>query len=210
MSDQNTALEIHTDFSINMEIGKDDVLAIAVSRYEQDLMARRKELESEFRTLSKTRKTQEKELDRLSKSFLDKTLGQDLQAACTALKNASMGTFSYEVTLEKVDLDARTARYNSVITGNSGSRYSRPEITAQGDSDLPQNLINLATELIEIREAIQTNCENRIEVKRDLDQIGTKERQAKAHMAIRTLSQTEDGQKFLAGLQEGSGLFLEG
>jgi len=194
--------------NVNMEVTKDDILAIAVSKYEQDLMAQLRELEKEYRLLAQDKKSKEKQLDKYTKDFLTTSLGRDLWKACVALEAATMGSFSYAVSLTSVDLEDRVAEYSATITANSGGRYNRESLSSSGEADLPQNLVDLATEITQLTDSIRTNCENRIEVKRDLDGIATKEREAKAHLAIRTLSQSEDGRAFLESLQTDSGLFL--
>lgn len=194
--------------NVNVEVDKDDVLAIAVSNYEQGLLRTQKELEKEYRDLSKDKKDKEKSLGRKTKSFLTVSRGTDLAAACTALTAAGMGNFSYSVDLTEVDLDAGTAKFQSAISANSGDNWSRTTIRANGELDLPEALVSLAKEITEISDRIRENAEKRLEIRRDLDNIATKERQAKAHIAIQSLSQTEEGKAFLASITQGSALFL--
>jgi len=191
---------------LGVSVDKEDVLAIAVSKHESDLLAQEDKLQAEYRILAKEKKDLEKSLDKGTKAFLEASLGGDLKLACTALEKATMGSFSHSVSLTKVDLEDGVARFQSQIRSNSG-RYGET-LSASGEVDLPGDLLGKAHSINDLTDRLRENAEARIQVKKELGRIGTVERQAKAHIAIQSLSSTEEGKAFLESIQQGSGLFL--
>ncbi len=125
--------------NVKMAVGTDDLLAIAVSHYEQALIRQKMLLEKAFWSDSRSKAEKEKVLDRNTKSFLKVTIGKDLQTACSALESASMGRFGYDIRFGKIDLDEGAVSYTSIIKSSNGG-YNRSSLSSDGESALPQHL----------------------------------------------------------------------
>lgn len=183
---------------VDVNVSKDDILAIAVSEYEQRLIAEQRELETQYRDLESTFRDKKKELANAVTAFGASTVESDCLTLIMTLKNTGFGTFVHtaESSLTEDGVQVNISIKNSERSFGS-NLSSRIQLAPSS------KIQTLKAEHDKIEDQLRENAVARMEIRRDLANIATQERLAKANLARKVLNSSVDGRKLLAQLSDG-------
>lgn len=183
---------------VNLNVSKDDILAIAVSRYEQDLLAQDKVAEEKFLALDKVFKDKTKEVQNAVTQVGNDNVRQNCLTLIKTLSATGFGNYAWSTISELTD-----DGIDVYIQIKHAERSYTPALTSRICIVTPDNVTKLLSERDELEEQVRDVCRTRLEIKRNLANIATQERLAKARLAEKVLNGTADGRKLLQALTDG-------
>tara|TARA_R100001244_G_scaffold25113_4_gene25690 strand:- start:125963 stop:126610 length:648 start_codon:yes stop_codon:yes gene_type:complete len=205
-----TALQIDINkIEVNTELTKDDLIAVAVSHYEQGLLAQRDELQKTIAAARKELKTKYAGRDSLIKAVVIAEYADKAAAVVNAIaalgKKATFKTrwvFINEQEWNDPKIPEVKGYLGINSTNNCYEFVSNDfDFPLSGDILVEQNEINaLDDKLIE-------HMEEMTEVRKGLNGISTKERQVKASFAVNLLQNDEKGKALLASIMNSDSPF---
>jgi hypothetical protein len=194
------ALAIPTALTSEVGIDKDDLVAIKVARVETHLIKQQAEQDTLLRDLKKrlktVRETLDKKVEEAGKTVYDpteavkalKALGIKVEADVTARALTNDKKLEVQVSLKKPD-----SSYGGGLSASKKVAIPKAVKTAQE-----------AVEKVEAEiEEVQVKL---VDIRKRLSQIGTLERQAKAHLALEVLKGSEEGRALIKAIEETEGL----
>lgn len=201
-----------TDFSLN--IGKEDLLAVAVANYEQQQLARKAALAVAIRTKKSEMDALLKSCNKAEKVLAEAVEEENIQNYIKA--GAALG-FDLKV---KTELSyAEEGRLNVMrVIYEAGAAEIRIGYGCGVSSTVVRRTIDPTPEIVETRSKIEQEEKNiqalgqeLSEVMGNLHNLATKEREARAHLVVKSLKTTPEGQAVLDALTgDGSPFMLPG
>jgi hypothetical protein len=202
MSKEKTLFPEKIDIITKMEISKDDLIAIAVARREQELLLKKKTLNGEIKALKSNKKEAEEAFQaNCVETVKDKfranvnpivnnliVLGQKVKVKWTV--TTSVGKPAHYHNAENdiqyvIKFEPENGGYNSRV------------FEIKGSFDFSEDQ-NEAKELIDIIDSkLKDKQAESVEVRKNLSQLATVERQAKAALAIKVLNNSDGGKELL-------------
>lgn len=194
---------------VNVEVTKEDLVAVQVSQLEEQLIATRIDLEEK---IEKTNKQQEKLDKQLSKTC--QTLAEEdaekrlkgLLSAASELSGEKLADKDTEVKVRK-ELPASSSEYvakehyisyeASVAFGKKSGKKSEEDtlykVEATIKIPLPKEVLDLIDQIKTLSDTTEEYSDNLYKVRRALQDMSRFERQAKANIAKKIIQATEDG-----------------
>jgi ribosomal protein S19E (S16A) len=171
-----------TDFSVS----RDDVLAIVVSKKEQELLKAKEDADKELEQLEKKAECAHENLKRTVQEAGERLLGEAITRVNTILKQCGAGSLKIDASLVEDRSDNK--RYINIKLVNETNCMRRP-LTPEVKSVLA-NIEALRGEAAAAEKAT-------IVARQGLAQLPAMERLARAAWAKRALCQTPEGRQFL-------------
>jgi hypothetical protein len=195
---------ISTDVFSSVQVTKEDLIAVALSRHEQELLKRERTLSSRKSIASKEMKQKGQDIERLAQALVASN-GDDGMKAVTAAMNAA--GFAVKLSLTVDDISSATIKYRSTIVSKEASfAHARAYLSKDISVETSQEISNLISDKESLSQEILTIQSQRIEVKRALSNLGTVERSARAAIAENVLEQSEEGRNLLDKIGSVTGL----
>jgi len=183
--------------STNIQVRTEDLVAIQVAEFEHKLLTRQVELEANIRDIKKSIKTIEDSINVEVKAIGEKTF--DTKPLVAELVKVGMkAKAKVEAALNEDHISVRLVI--SKEDGYGGSFDSVKKVPVP--KDMKASLNKVQSE----KEALTTEQSNLVDVRRQLSQISTIERQARSSIAKNTLSKMEGGDDLLASMGNIPGL----
>jgi hypothetical protein len=202
------------DTGINLQIDKDDLLAIGIANYEQEQLSKRKDLQATIRANHKRGKEIEAELhkrieaagegeDKKIQSFIraGKRLGIEVSVNPTARlthKDADPDTLSIAVAREITAV--HSSRVRSGYYHTLGIVHSTIEVDEETRA--------LWIEQRDLENKNQELGQELAEVISNLNSLATKEREVRAALAMKALESTDQGRSLLQAMSSGANPFM--
>jgi len=210
MSEKKDTYELTLgETKLDLDINKEDLLAVGIANYEQKQLARKKELIAGIRAttanINKVTTNIREESQELAKgigekkiqSFIraGKRLGIKLSAAANYCDHNGKIQAIREVSLE---------------TGSDG--YHGKQHTSVGrvteDIEFTEEIIAMRAELAADEQKLADFGEQLSETVQNLSNLSTKEREVRAHLVVKSLQTTPEGQSLLDTLTSDESPFL--
>lgn len=174
---------------INLDIDKNDVLAIAVSRAEAGLIQTVDNLTAQSKEKDKQVQAKRKELEETCHKNIPGELAQAIQTAKTSLKTLGINTIadSYKVNWQDKE-------YNIALNKQSAFASSRDTIVSRTLTFAELNVTALNDEIIALEEQSKELKMQALECRKKLNNIGTLERAVRGKLAEKRLRETNDGE----------------
>lgn len=219
-------LKVTPEVLAKFEVNKDDLLAIAVSKHEENLEQEKKEVDASLRALVTQEEKLREELVTSIREDTEETLKAPGEGAISALGMSGFKKISYEIKSSLVKPDPKSPVEFSDDPllgledfGNLKNIYYRLTLIQQVDRNyasnqsiffsmghiaLSQNHKVLIENIRTSRKKITEVQRRAVEVRGELANLTKKERQVKARLASRILEQTEEGRDLLETIGFGS------
>jgi hypothetical protein len=177
----------------NLKVSKDDVVAIFVSDYEDDLDRELLEKNDEVKKLDKEMQLKSKEVQLALKKEFDAVTDDFKKKVSSSLElcglNVSKFTASYSV--------ADNSAVVQITSQNYSGEHETVGITKAFKSQ-SADVKKLQKELSTLRDS-RSDAGDRIRtIKQDLNNVSRQERKVRAAIAKSSLEKTEEGRKFIA------------
>lgn len=190
----------------DIQITKDDIVTIAVARREQQLLEEREDLEEKLRNLRQEAASLEEQLEEAVEAQVEE-FRPSFNDTITALQ-----TSGFKVQLE-IEAHLTTTKTSGKIHAEMWLRPKDGESRYSGLSITKTLKVNETVAGIlkrsEVVKTISAETEKAlITVRRDLGQLGSLERQAKAQVAMQLLSNSKQGQQLLSMMDRASSKLL--
>jgi hypothetical protein len=171
----------------SLEVTKDDLIAVAVSRKETKLLAEKAQHEGEIKTLDQEMSAKRKDLDKAVKPACEAKWGDLIKKANDALKALGL------------DRDIELCPY---LREEEGKLVISTRVSYGCNSNLltapaPANIKALHAEIKGLEKKRETVYDKLVTVRKNLSLLPTMERQARAKWAASVISQSPEGRKFL-------------
>lgn len=200
-NENDSGLQLLTEAGIGklaeIQVTKDDIVTIAVARREQDLISQREELEESLSGL------------RTRQGELEATLEENIEAQVEATRPAYDGAIealqgcSFKVKLE-LSHHWETCKSGTRIYVTATLQSKKQDDQRSGQLVTCQTLkmsaagLQLMKEISDLEAKIAQSEKTLLAVRRELGQLTTMERQAKAQVALQLLSNSKQGQQILS------------
>jgi len=179
----------------NLEVTKDDLIAVAVSKKEQALLAQKDVAEKLASGLDKDVTAKKAEREKAMKAAVDAKWGAALKKANEALKVLGVGDEYVRICNvcypdeddDKKEIEIRTSLWKGT---RHPSDLSMP---------IPAEVKALNAEVKALKVKRDAAYEDLCDVRKQLAQLPAMERQARAKWASAVIGQTAEGRKFLEG-----------
>jgi hypothetical protein len=188
----------------DVEITRDDIIAIGVAEEEKRLMLEVADCQKQVKALEKKHNDISKKLgDSLSKMAEDR-FKKESTAAEKALKGLGFSDFKIKTDASPASRDKRETHVYLVVTiGSAGgqrrygsSEFMSHEVEVRRTSEQKK----MAKEMDQIKTQIDKIMDQGIESKTKLTQLPTMERQAKAALAKSILEQSREGRELISSI----------
>ena len=177
-----------------MKLGKDDLIAVTVSREEQRLLKSQADVDSQIRRLNKDQKDGGKALTKIRQALVDGATSKDVKALEKVLKAAGFKDVEIVVSLGQ-DKNGQI-EFDLAIKRDYHHKLSQPgSVKISAEMKKFQAEIEKRTEQVS---ALQTEA---VEIRKRISQLGSVERAAKARFAEQLLGQTKEGRAFLDSVE---------
>ena len=175
----------------DLTVTKDDVLAIFVSKKEQELIAQKEAADKRLEELSESCRKANEELGKAVKQAGEDLLGNTLKKVNELLKEAGVDC-KFTVGASLCEKDGKKVLGISIHCSGGGETVKplTPEVRAAISALEKLEEQGLATE------------KDAIAARQQLAKLPAEERRVRAKLATRALSQSEAGRKFLEGFGE--------
>jgi hypothetical protein len=199
---ETTIAETTPKVDVDFQINKEDLVAIAVSRHEQHLLAEKDRFSKKITKAQKEGKKLAKDLKSKVEQHVESATSERVEALKEALKdfNAHV-TVSHAIHDEKIEY---SITINSCRNNNYNNNYNQVGLCKTKSFKKPADVVDLEEKIQENTDLAESLSEKSLEVRRELSRLATKERQARALLAQRVLEKTDQGQAFLASLDDGT------
>lgn len=177
-----------------MKIGKDDLIAVTVSREEQRLLKSQADVDSQVRRLNKDQKDGGKALTKIRQALVDGATSKDVKALEKVMKAAGFKDVEVKVSLGN-DKDGKI-EFDLAIKRDYHHSLSTP-----GTVKISAEMKKLQTEIEQRTEQVSALQTEAVEIRKRISQLGSVERAAKAQFAEQLLSQTKEGRAFLDSVE---------
>ena len=179
--------------ALNIEVGTGDLVAIRVAQVERKLTEERTALEKQLRDLEKVQKETGKERDTMVDNWVALQLPA-IKTATTALEELGLDG-------PKVSTDVKMDKEKIIVEVTCGDNYnSKKSKRTLEMNDGIRGLCQKKKELAEEIENVKTDLANTL---RQLGQIASVERQARAAIATNALQSMEGGLALIEAAQNG-------
>lgn len=190
---------IKTSIISDIAVTKDDLIAIAVSEYEQKLLARESELESKCNKVRKELEVKQKELSSSLDTVSTDKVKKQYKDLIESLESAGF-TFKTNVS---ASLSGSKVKYTLTLQG--GNQYEQERalvnITKPGTFAVPDELSELNSKVSSLDAELKSLFAERLDIKKALNEVGRVERSAKAALAKSVLEQTEEGRQLIKNVE---------
>lgn len=212
MQNEETGLELLMEAGVgklaDIQITKEDIITIAVAKREQDLIEQRNALEEELQSL---RQSEEKLEEQLSE-----TIAQEVEAIRPSYDEALAALQACGFKNLKLDIDhewhvTKTGAKISVSATIMPKRDADDDVgslTARQNIKPSAEVLRLIKEQESTKQLITAREKLLLAVRRDLGQLGSMERHAKAQVALQLLNGSKAGKQLLAMMERGSAKLL--
>lgn len=175
----------------NLEVTKDDLIAVAVSKKEQVLLAQKDAAEKLASGLDKDVTAKKAEREKAMKAAIDAKWGGLMKKANEALKALGVASDNY------------VRICNISYPDEDDDKKEKIEIRTSLCSDIsmpiPAEIKALNAEIKALKAKRDAAYEDLCDVRKQLAQLPAMERQARAKWASAVIGQTAEGRKFLEG-----------
>ena len=187
--------------NINTDLTKEDLVAIAVAKHEQRLLLRRAEIEKDLKSMNKQQKALLKSRDALVLAVVDARYSENSKKAQEHLRIlgiASSFATSWTFTNQKAWSDQEVPEVEGKLIVKMDNNHYHSK--ANFEFVLQEDALALQTQIDKIDDEIESQTRNLVETRRDLGNIASKERQARAAFAVQILNRSSKGRKMLADI----------
>lgn len=209
MTEENKSNGMELDVLTQLHTNKDDVLAIAVVQYEDQLDSLKSTIEKTIANETKAKEKTQKDLDKALEEFIDAESKDIIAQATESLRNLykekKMQTtvkFSHVCNFEKGTLNYTVCISIAEETRDRRNFNGSANLNFDYTTKLPKEVVTMR----ETIEAYEKSYDNRqvelMEVNKAIRDISKWERRAKAKLSTHILSSTDTGKTFLSVLQE--------
>lgn len=197
---------------MTLDIGKEDLLAVAVANYEQGLLAKKKDLTAQIRTLNNELTDLRKEL---SEGHADLAKGADdkkIQSFIRAAKRIGL-VIEVETSWRHDGPNTRdTFMATRILQTKTTDSWNHSRVSAihtiETKFDTPEDMRAKYDRAGEIETESREKGEELREVVMSLRNMSTKEREARAHLVVKGLQSTEEGRNLLTALAADGNPFM--
>lgn len=175
--------------NISLDIDKNDVLAIAVSRAEAGLIQTVDNLTAQAKEKDKQAQAKRKELEETCYKNIPEEVAQATQAAKASLKTFGIATIAANYKIIWADKE-----YHITLTKQSAYSANRDTIAAKICTFDELNVTTLNDEIVALEEQSKELKTQALECRKKLNNIGTLERAVRGKLAEKRLRETEDGE----------------
>lgn len=211
MQNEETGLELLMEAGVgklaDIQITKEDIITIAVAKREQDLIEQRNALEEELQSL---RQSEEKLEEQLSE-----TIAQEVEAipsydeALAALQACGFKNLKLAIDHEwHVTKTGAKISVSATIMPKRDADDDVGSLTARQNIKPSAEVLRLIKEQESTKQLITAREKLLLAVRRDLGQLGSMERHAKAQVALQLLNGSKAGKQLLAMMERGSAKLL--
>ena len=221
-------LKVTPEVLAKFEVNKDDLLAIAVSKHEENLEQEKKEVDTTLRTLIAQEEKLREELTASIREHAEETLKEPGEGAISALGMSGFKKLSYEIKTSLVKPDPKRLVEQQISDDplfglqdfsnlkniyyslslmqqtNRNHASNLSTFTSTGHIALSQNHKVLIDEIQTSHKKIAEIQRRAVEIRGELSNLAKKERQVKARLASKILEQTEEGRHLLETIGFGS------
>ena len=194
---------------VNVEVTKEDLVAVQVSQLEEQLIATRIDLEEKLEKSNKQQEKVEIQLNKLCQTIAEEDAERRLKgllSAASELSGEKLADKDTEVSISK-DLPRSSSEYlanehfisyeATVAFGKKSGKKSQEDsmfkVEANIKVPLPKEVLELIDQIKAISDTIEENSDSLYKVRRALQDMSRFERQAKANIAKKIIQATEDG-----------------
>lgn len=192
------------DININCDITKDDIIAIAVSKHEQELFATKEILEREISRLEDLAEKIKKDRQKHIVAIAELRFAKHLNAVAGNMKALGFSECraDMDVTIRAIrqGLDDQAIFITLSLGQTNTNGYHHKMITRTESIDFDKQTGDLSTELAKVAEKLEETRVEAVKNRKELSKISTMERHARATLAMNVLNSSEEGKQFLAGL----------
>jgi len=189
----------------DIQVTKDDIVTIAVARREQELLAQRSELEEELVRLRKRHTETETQLEESIEAQAE-TLRTNYTDAVTTLQ--ACGFKNVKLDLEHSWEETKSGAKISVVVSISCRQNRNDDSDCDGSISSSQTLkldidgSKHLKALADLATSTEVAEKTLLTVRRDLGQLSSLERQAKAQVALQLLHNSKVGKQLLAMMEK--------
>lgn len=198
MTEQTEIQKTSVVQSINVpiEVDKNDIVAVAVTRHESLLEKRRTAIEKTLRDLRSAQTTLLADLQTAAKAQIATTFMEPLEALRTQL--VEWGFEGAVTKTDAVNLNTKSRKINANFEIRASDRTYCDTLSSWKEVDVCDDISDMIDKLEAVNKKIEKAANINTEVRRALRNIDRVERHARAALAEQTLRATEDGEAFLA------------
>jgi hypothetical protein len=211
MSDKNFAITIGGT-EMTLDIGKEDLLAVAVANYEQKLLAQKKDLRTSIRKVNEERDEARKSIEEARKALAAGIDRKKADAFVRAAKRVGMSLTihdGYHMDENEAPNGFVATREFRAIPKDGWNRNSRIAIhRVETVIDDTAEILALTKKAEDANATLVELGEKLAEVTKNLRNMSTKEREARAHLVVKGLQSTEDGRNLLKALTADGNPFM--
>lgn len=183
-----------------MEITKEDLVAIAMAKKERELMTARAAKDREIKDVASQIQNSQKEIAKsvdLAVNAAAKTAGE---AVVATLKVHGWPDANYAVTHSFTD---KQINYNLQIkTADKNSRYNDGGISQTQILPFTDDQVSINEKIVALNEKYQSIQNEAVEIRKEIGNMPSLERQARAALAARVLENTEEGRALLDSISD--------
>ena len=199
------AFVVETNVTANLEVTKEDLVAIHVSKQEEKLNNRKHKLDAQIRELTKKHKDLIKKTRDSSEKRVKREWGPKVRkfvSACAAFDKQIKADVHSELSIPADGKKSEVSAFLN-ITGLGG--YGR-NISIRLKAEPTDEEHKLVAEAKKIDKKVDVLQDESMDVRRKLGQIPTYERQARAKVAEAALSRSSEGRAFVREIGDIKGL----
>ena len=184
--------DISSTLSQNISISNQDLVSIRVVQEEEKLELARRELEANIQVLNKDLKGVKSSINQAAVELASSKFDDRVAAIVESFKAMNIKVkVSTSVSVSDDDVN-----YNISLKDRE-ARYSSEIYTFSGSIKKSKDIISFAKQAKEIEESISEKQDSLIEVRRQIGNLSSLERRARATLSRAILSKTDDGQALL-------------
>ena len=186
-----------SEIALKCEISQQDIVAITVSKAEEELVRRRKGLERDKKELSKEiEELHKKRLTEFDKSTAEKAKECEKFLAPAFKKcGIEIKVKPYENRHNTFNEELEAGVFVGKKSGRGNDMHFKVKVKPTAEFK------KISKDLTSAKKRMTSVIEELEEVYRDIQELPRKERQAKARLATAILKQTPEGRAILAGLE---------
>lgn len=209
MTEENNKKGMELDILTQLHTNKDDVLAIAVVQYEDQLDSLKSTIEKTIASETKEKEKTEKELNKALQEFIDTESKDIITQATESLRNLykdkkmqTTAKFNHLCNFEKGTLIYSVCVTIAEETRNRKSFNGSATLDFGYTTKLPKEVVAMHETIEAYEKSYNDRQVELMEVNKAIRNIPQWERRAKAKLSTHILSSTETGKTFLSVLQE--------
>ncbi|RJR07441.1 hypothetical protein C4588_06860 [Candidatus Parcubacteria bacterium] len=182
----------------DIQITKDDIVTIAVAQREEQLNTRRTEIEEELERLAESIKSKDRALCAHVQGLVD-AIESDYDEALEALTNSGFKKVGVHLS-HSWHRGCKAIDVHVVIS--SGKQRQNGEVSLTRKLSLDDATPVMVKDLEALENSVKLLEKELLKVRRELGQLSSLERQAKAKVAMQLLNATEMGRNLLSMLNK--------